>query len=56
VRALRLIILLAPAVTHSNPYLAKPGETPVTVYVATCATSGGFIHLYTMLDQNILAK
>jgi NitT/TauT family transport system substrate-binding protein len=24
--------------------------------VATCATSGGFIHLYTMLDQNILAK
>ena len=42
--------------SQSNPYLAKQGETPVTVYVATCATSGGFIHLYTMLDQNILAK
>ena len=51
-----LTILLIPAVTHSNPYLAKSGETPVTVYVATCATSGGFIHLYTALDQNILRK
>jgi ABC-type nitrate/sulfonate/bicarbonate transport system substrate-binding protein len=55
-RVLCLSILLAPAVTHSNPYLAKPGEAPVTVYVATCATSGGFIHLYTALDQNILGK
>ena len=54
--ALCLTILLIPAVTHSNPYLAKSGETPVTVYVATCATSGGFIHLYTALDQNILRK
>jgi NitT/TauT family transport system substrate-binding protein len=51
-----LTVLLAPAVTHSNPYLAKPGEAPVTVYVATCATSGGFIHLYTALDQNIFGK
>ena len=39
-----------------GPYLAKPGETPVTIYVATCATSGGFIHMYTALDQNLFAK
>src|SRR5439155_1324839 len=25
-------------------------------YVATCATSGGFIHMYTALDQNLFAK
>jgi len=51
-----LAMLLAPEAARSNPYLAKPGETPVTIYVATCATSGGFIHMYTALDQNILAK
>lgn len=33
--------------TMANPYLAKPGEPPVTVRVATCAVSGGFMHLYT---------
>jgi hypothetical protein len=51
-----LTILLVPDLSQSNPYLVKPGETPVTAYVATCATSGGFIHLYTALDQNILAR
>jgi NitT/TauT family transport system substrate-binding protein len=54
--AVCLTLLLVPDMSQSNPYLAKQGETPATVYVATCATSGGFIHLYTMLDQNILAK
>jgi NitT/TauT family transport system substrate-binding protein len=47
---------LFPVPARANPYLAKPGEAPTTVYVATCATSGGFIHLYTALDQNILQK
>jgi hypothetical protein len=41
---------------RANPYLAKPGETPVSVFAATCATSGGFIHMYTALDQNLFAK
>lgn len=41
---------------RANPYLAKPGEAPVTVYVATCAVSGGFIQLYTALDQNLFEK
>jgi NitT/TauT family transport system substrate-binding protein len=54
--AVCLSIVLASDISQSNPYLAKPGETPITAFVATCATSGGFIHLYTMFDQNILAK
>jgi len=33
--------------TKANPFLAKAGEASTTVQVATCAVSGGFIHLYT---------
>jgi NitT/TauT family transport system substrate-binding protein len=51
-------LLALPAVAHpqTSAYLAKAGETPVTVYVATCATSGGFIHMYTALDHNLFGK
>ena len=49
-------IFLAPISASANPYLAKPGEAPTPVYAATCATSGGFIHMYTALDQNLFAK
>ena len=55
-RVLCLTVLLLPALAHSNPYLPKPGEAPVTVYVSTCAVTGGFIHLYTALDQKIFEK
>jgi NitT/TauT family transport system substrate-binding protein len=55
-RVLCLTVLLLPALTHANPYLPKPGEAPVTVYVSTCAVTGGFIHLYTALDQKIFEK
>ena len=55
-RVLCLTLLLLPALAHSNPYLPKPGEAPVTVYVSTCAVTGGFIHLYTALDQKIFEK
>jgi NitT/TauT family transport system substrate-binding protein len=48
--------LFSPAPARSNPYLPKPGEAPISVYVATCAVSGGFIHLYTALDQNLFDK
>ena len=48
--------LAAALPAHSNPYLAKPGEAPVAVYIATCATSGGFMHLYTALDNNLFGK
>jgi NitT/TauT family transport system substrate-binding protein len=41
---------------HANPYLAKPGENPVTVRAAACAISGGFIHLYSALDYGLFDK
>jgi NitT/TauT family transport system substrate-binding protein len=53
---LTLFVLPTIVRAQTSPYLAKPGETPVTIYVATCATSGGFIHMYTALDQNLFAK
>ena len=56
VRVSCVTILLAHALTHSNPYLAKPGGAPVSVYVSTCAVTGGFIHLDTALDQKIFEK
>lgn len=40
----------------ANPYLAKSGETPATVRVAACAITGGFIHLYTALDNGLFDK
>jgi len=45
-----------PYAAGANPYLAKTGETPVTVRVATCAISGGFIHLYAALDNGLFDK
>jgi NitT/TauT family transport system substrate-binding protein len=50
------LLLFFPMPVRSNPYLARPGEPPVAVYVATCAVSGGFLHLYTALDQNLFEK
>ena len=46
----------APMPASANPYLAKAGETPTTVQVATCAVSGGFIHLYTAMDNGLFDK
>ena len=48
--------LVLPCVTRANPYLAKPGETPVIARAATCAITGGFIHLYTALDNGLFEK
>jgi NitT/TauT family transport system substrate-binding protein len=47
---------MAPAAASANPYLAKPGEAPATVRVATCAVSGGFTHLYTAMDNGLFDK
>ena len=49
-------LLIRPAGGLANPYPSKPGEAPVTVRVATCAVSGGFIHLYTALDYGLFEK
>src|SRR5262245_35051024 len=58
----RLTMLMAidgsvmPVSAGANPYLAKPGEATATVHVATCAVSGGFIHLYTAIDNGVFDK
>lgn len=41
---------------HANPYLAKPGEAPLRLRIATCAVSGGFMHLYTALENGLFNK
>ncbi len=41
---------------RANPYLAKPGETPIRLRIATCAVSGGFVHLYTAIDNGLFTK
>lgn len=57
-RAMLVIVgaLLIVAVAQANPYLAKPGERGVNIRIATCAVSGGFIHLYTALQNNLFDK
>ncbi|MBI2090728.1 MAG: ABC transporter substrate-binding protein [Deltaproteobacteria bacterium] len=47
---------MAPVGVMANPYLARPGETAVPVTAATCATSGGFLHFYTALDNALFDK
>ena len=61
IRKISLILLLLFASLQrydasANPYLAKSGESPVTVRVAACAISGGFIHLYSALDYGLFDK
>jgi len=53
-----VVVTFAAQITvgHANPYLAKPGDAVVPVRVATCAISGGFIHLYTALDHHLFDK
>jgi NitT/TauT family transport system substrate-binding protein len=51
-----LVFLLSPDSSFANPYLPKPGERPLTLRVSTCAVSGGFIHLYTALDNGLFDK
>ena len=57
VSVLLLICCLAvPFSSYANPYLAKAGEAPTTVRAATCAITGGFIHLYAALDNGLFEK
>ncbi|HEY2923311.1 MAG TPA: ABC transporter substrate-binding protein [Candidatus Binatia bacterium] len=53
---LALYGFMTPMTANANPFLAKPGEAPTTVQVATCAVSGGFIHLYTAMDNGLFEK
>jgi NitT/TauT family transport system substrate-binding protein len=51
-----VLMLAQVQAARANTYLAKPGETPVTVRAATCAITGGFIHLYSALDYRLFDK
>ncbi len=53
--ALVLVSLLAVS-AWANPYLAKPGEAPLKMRIATCAVSGGFVHLYTAMEHGLFKK
>jgi NitT/TauT family transport system substrate-binding protein len=51
-----LIFSLLSVSAFANPYLSKPSDKPITLRVSTCAVSGGFIHLYTALDNGLFDK
>jgi NitT/TauT family transport system substrate-binding protein len=53
---LAFVFSLVPAIAIANPYLAKPGERPTSMRISTCAVSGGFVHLYTALDNGLFDK
>lgn len=55
IAALLLSSLLALSAS-ANPYLPRAGERLIPVRLATSAVSGGFIHLYTALDNGIFEK
>jgi NitT/TauT family transport system substrate-binding protein len=44
------------ASAFANPYLPKAGERTLSMRISTCAVSGGFIHLYTALDNGLFDK
>jgi NitT/TauT family transport system substrate-binding protein len=54
--SLALLLALGPTQSAANPYLAKPGEAQLPIRIASCAISGGFIHLYTALDNRLFEK
>ena len=54
--SLAVLLALAPVKVQANPYLAKIGEHTASIRVAACAISGGFIHLYTALDNHLFEK
>ena len=53
---LAFVLSLVPSIAIANPYLAKPGERPISMRISTCAVSGGFVHLYTGLDYGLFEK
>jgi len=56
ISALLVSLFFLPFSSFANPYLVKPGERPASLRIATCAVSGGFVHLYTALDNNLFDK
>jgi NitT/TauT family transport system substrate-binding protein len=54
--SLALLLVLGRIQVQANPYLVKPGEAPVPIRIAACAISGGFMHLYTAMDNHLFEK
>src|ERR671915_2319123 len=54
--SLFIFLPLSHALALANPYLPKAGEKPLSMRVSTCAVSGGFVHLYTALDNGLFDK
>jgi ABC-type nitrate/sulfonate/bicarbonate transport system substrate-binding protein len=50
------VVCRADGRAYGNPYLARPGEPAVKVRIGACAITGGFIHLYTALDNRLFDK
>ena len=50
-----LLVIFSPS-AFANPYLPKSGERLLSMRISTCAVSGGFIHLYTALDNGLFDK
>jgi len=50
------LLALATSQVHANPFLAKPGEAPIRLRIATCSVTGGFVHLYAALENNLFEK
>jgi len=51
-----LALAASRARAFANPFLAKSGERPTSIRIATCAVSGGFAHLYTALENHLFDK
>ncbi len=51
--SLAVLLVLVAANAFANPYRPKPGEKTLYMRVSTCAFSGGFVHLYTALDNGL---
>src|SRR4030095_11972507 len=48
--------LIVAEAASANPYLAKAGGAATPVHVAASRGSGGFIHLYTAMDNGLFDK
>ncbi|MBM4297835.1 MAG: hypothetical protein FJ143_08855, partial [Deltaproteobacteria bacterium] len=51
-----LFVSLFASAAGANPYLPKAGDRAVNIRVGTSAVSGGFVHLYTGLENKIFEK
>jgi ABC-type nitrate/sulfonate/bicarbonate transport system substrate-binding protein len=50
------ILTAAAGPARANPYLPKPGESPIPARVGSCAITGGFIHLYSALQNGLFDR